>query len=82
MQRPIAWLERRVVACHARLLFFRRPQLRSRRTHSRSVVSQKTLTKFAREARAAGKASFAFAWVMDEEEGERSRCVVVVAVRG
>ena len=38
-----------------------------------SVVPAKTLQRFAREAKAAGKGSFAFAWVLDQGEAERAR---------
>jgi elongation factor 1 alpha-like protein len=39
------------------------------------VVPQKTLARLARDAKAAGKGSFAFAWVLDQGASERSRCV-------
>jgi len=41
------------------------------------VVSARQLHRFAREARDMGKASFAFAWVLDEEGAERERGVTM-----
>ena len=37
------------------------------------TVSPKTMQHMARDAKAAGKASFAYAWVLDEEADERAR---------
>ena len=47
------------------------------------VVSMKTIRKYEKESRERGKASFHFAWVLDEQEEERSRGITVdVAVSG
>jgi len=40
-------------------------------------VSDRAMHKFQKEAREAGKASFAFAWVLDEHAEERSRGVTI-----
>lgn len=40
-------------------------------------VSQKAAHKAERDARAAGKGSFAWAWLLDEREEERARGVTV-----
>jgi len=42
-----------------------------------NYVSQKTMHKYEKESREMGKASFAYAWIMDEEEEERERGVTV-----
>ena len=41
-------------------------------------VDKRTMHKFEKEVKAAGKASFAYAWVLDETEEERERCVLAV----
>jgi len=41
------------------------------------VVSSRLVAKFAKEAREAGKASFAYAWVLDEGATERARGITV-----
>jgi elongation factor 1 alpha-like protein len=43
----------------------------------RRHVSQKAAHKTERDARAAGKGSFAWAWLLDEREEERTRGVTV-----
>ena len=40
-------------------------------------TDQKALHKFERDAKAAGKASFSFAWALDEHEEERARGVTI-----
>lgn len=40
-------------------------------------VTQRTLHRFRREAEEKGKASFAYAWVMDEHADERERGVTI-----
>ena len=45
--------------------------------YAAGFVPQKRMQHLVRDARAAGKSSFAFAWVLDEEEGERSRGVTI-----
>lgn len=41
------------------------------------VVQKRTISKFQRQAAQIGKASFALAWVMDEDESERERGVTI-----
>lgn len=38
-------------------------------------VNKRTMHKYEQEAKKAGKASFAYAWVLDETGEERDRCV-------
>ena len=40
-------------------------------------VADKSLAKFERESKQMGKGSFAFAWVLDETDEERSRGVTI-----
>ena len=44
-----------------------------------STVSAKALQHMVRDSKAVGKASFAYAWVLDEEDDERARWVVMTA---
>jgi translation elongation factor EF-1alpha len=41
------------------------------------IISSRTIAKFAKEAKECGKASFAYAWVLDESASERARGVTV-----
>jgi elongation factor 1 alpha-like protein len=43
----------------------------------KGYVSQKTLAKYERDSRQIGKASFHYAWVLDEHEEERTRGITI-----
>ena len=51
--------------------------LMGRTLHAMGAVSQKAAHKNERDAKAAGKASFAWAWALDERPEERARGVTV-----
>ncbi len=44
-------------------------------------VNKRTMHKYEQEAKKAGKASFAYAWVLDETGEERDRCVQYKPIR-
>jgi elongation factor 1 alpha-like protein len=45
--------------------------------HRTGVVNQRAMHKYESESKKAGKSSFAYAWVLDETEEERSRGVTM-----